>query len=227
MGYRAGRRGARTGRVLLLTCALVCVAVTARAESAEVRVHRGSDDLLVDVSAHDLVDDDVRRALLSGLPARIRLRVELWAARSVLWDELVATHESEARIVYTLLDEHFDVLDESGRTVFSTADAEAVANWVQQVRGLPLCAFDTVRPRRRHYVTAEFRLDPLTVEELKDLHRWLSGTLTGIDERSSVERLSGQLLGLVKGKIGLGDRRRGGRSADFRAETLPPPEGPR
>lgn len=202
---------------------LVCTAGTALAREAQVAVFRGPDDLLVDVRTDDLVDEDVQRALRSGLPARVRLRMELWARRSVLWDELVIALQTEVRVVFTLLDERFDVLDDAGRLVFTSADVADVVRWLENVRALPLCALDELEPGRKHYVTAELRLDPLTVEEVRDLRRWLRGALTEEDERSSVERLSGQLLGVVKGKLGLGDRQRSGRSPSFELEELLPP----
>lgn len=199
---------------------LLGLATSAVASDAEVRVFRGEDDLLVDVRTTDLVNDDVQRALRSGLPARVRLRMELWARRSVLWDELVLTVQTDLRVVYLLIDERFDVLDDTGRLVFTSPEVEEVARWVEDVRAMPLCAFDEIESDRSHYVTAELRLDPLTVEELRDLRRWLRGAFSEDDERSSVERLSGQLLGVVKGKLGLGDRRRSGRSADFEWDAL-------
>lgn len=199
---------------------IMSLAASAAAADAEVEVFVGDDDLLVDVRTTDLVNDDVQRALRSGLPARVRLRVELWARRSVLWDELVLTVQTDLRVVYLLIDERFDVLDDTGQLVFTSADAEDVARWVGSVHALPLCALDEVESNRSHYVTAELRLDPLTVEELRDLRRWLRGAFSEDGERSSVERLSGQLLGVVKGKLGLGDRRRRGRSADFELDAL-------
>ena len=199
---------------------LLLLAAPASARDAQVSVFRGEDDLLVDVHTEGLIDDDVQRALRSGLPARVRLRVVLWARRAVLWDEPVTDVQIDLRVVHVLLDDRYDVLDDTGRLVFTSTEVVEVASWVEDTRALPLCALDELDPDRSHYVTTEMRLDPLTIEELRDLRRWLRGALAEEDDRSSVERLSGQLLGVVKGKLGLGDRRRTGRSANFELDTL-------
>lgn len=234
MEHDARRRSARRdvlrpGRAGLLLGALALVLVTAglaRADDAVLRLDHDEDFLLVDLVAEDLVDDDVRAALRSGLPARVTVRIELWEERGLLWDRVVLGYRSELRLVHRLLDERYDLFDENGERLLSSPDVEEAVLWVETVRGLPLCALDRLEPGKDYYVAAHIRLDPLTVEEIEDLRRWLRGGLADAeDDRGTLERLSGHLLGVLKSQVGLGDRSRETRSGSFDVEGLPGEEG--
>lgn len=203
-----------------LLCLALVVATPVAASELEVEARAVDGQVLVDVHAGSLFDDDLERSLRSGLPARVRLVVELWNERAALWDHFVLDHRSEVRVLYDVLDARYDVFDGGGALLASTAERDEAARWVEEVEGLPLCAVDALDPDERYYVSAEVRLQPMTVEEVRDLERWLRGSLEGGDGEGSVlGRVSRQLFGVLKGRVGLGDRGLRGRSDDFRPEV--------
>lgn len=202
-----------------LLCLVLAVAFPAVvAAELEVEARTVDGQVLVDVRAPLLFDDDLERSLRSGLPARVRLVVELWNERTGLWDHFVLDHRSEIRVLYDVLDARYDVFDGGGVLLASTSERGEAARWVEEVDGLPLCAIEDLHPEDRYYVSAAIRLQPMTVEEVRDLERWLRGSLEGGDGQGSVlGRVSRQLFGVLKGRVGLGDRGLRGRSGDFRA----------
>jgi hypothetical protein len=73
--------------------------VSARGAEVEVGcVAAPGDWLLVTIHTEGLFDAEVLDALHSGLPARLRYDIELWRARSSLWDQLVHAERFEYRI---------------------------------------------------------------------------------------------------------------------------------
>ena len=208
----------RRPTVLALLAVALLVGV-AHADDVRVAVSARDGQVRVDLRAESVFDDGVDRSLRSGLPARVGLAVELWRD-GTLWDDLVLEHRSEHRVLFDLLDERYDVIDDLGEVVLSTTSADSVARWLQRIEGLPLCAVEELDDERDHYVAVTIRLEPLTVAEVRDLERWLRGNLHAGGDRNLLERVSGQLLGVLKGRVGLGNRDVTGRSRDFRRTDL-------
>lgn len=209
-------------RSLLTLLLLLGGIAPARADDVRVDVTARDGQLHVDVRADEVFDDGVERALRSGLPARVTLAVELWRD-GTLWDDFVLEHRSEQRVLYDLLDERFDVIDEFGDVLLRTASADTIARWLEEIDDLPLCSLDDLDRDRSHYVAVSIRLEPLTVEEVRDLERWLSGNLRTAGDDGMLERVSRQLFGVLKGRVGLGDRDAEGRSDDFRPRDVSGP----
>lgn len=197
--------------VLLL---LVAWCVAARADDVAVDVRARDGEILVDFRATGIFDDDVERALRSGLPARVRLVVELWSAAG-WFDSFLLDHRSEHRVLFDVLDERYDVIDDAGEVVLRSPARREIADWLQRVEDLPLCLVEELDPDEKHYVAVKIRLEPLTLEEMRDLERWLRGNLGAEGDESMLTRVSRQLFGVLKGRVGLGERDADGRSSSF------------
>jgi hypothetical protein len=191
----------------------------ARAEGVEVRVFADEELLLVDYSADEVLDAATRRALRQGLPARVRARVQLWRPRPGLWDRLVLEAEVEHRIVFDLLEDRYEVF-EGDNPVLITESIREVEDLLRSTSRLPLCDLAELDAGRMHHVLVEVRVEPLSEEEMRDLERWLDGGMRGHGDRSA---LSKQIFSMVKGRLGLADRERSGRSRGFEPGRLPPP----
>lgn len=203
--------------ILLALC--LVVAPVSYAGDVDVKVESRDGELLVDLRVDGLFDEDVERALRSGLPARVGLAVELWADGG-LWDHFVLDHRSDHRVVFDLLDESYDVVDDRGDFVLREATRDQVADWLQRIDDLPLCLLEDLESGRNHYVAVEVHLAPLTLEEMRDLERWLRGSLRRDEDESMLGRVSRQLFGVLKGRVGLGDRDVDGRSEHFDREGI-------
>ncbi len=184
--------------------------------AASVEVVRAEGRLWVSFRVDDLFGEGVWSSLRSGLPCRIRQRASLWQRRSALWDRRVAELREEYRIVYDLIDETYDLFDVEG-LLESELDPPEITERMSAMPFTPLVEESILLSSQHYYVTVEVEVQPLSVEEVRDLERWLSGSLRG---GSGLGRISSQVIGLFKSQVGLGERRRGARSADFEAESV-------
>ncbi len=119
-----------------------------------------------------LADDDLENAARSGVPIRLRVRVELW--RDGWTDDLVATERWAAVLVYDPLTLEFLVrgrsADAPARRFRSYAEARAAieGNYALQIR-----------PGRsgRYYYLGKLDIETLSLSDIEELERWLQGEL--------------------------------------------------
>ncbi len=156
-----------------------------------------------------LLDQGLREALRSGLPLRVHLRVELW--RKSLFDRLVGTREISFAIVEDPLDHSLTFHTKDGEISFrSPGEAESMMR-----SEYPL----DLEPTRsgRFYYLGTLEVETLSLSDLEELERWLSGEVQpAVEGRGSVagalERGLGRLFVRV---IGLPTRQYEARTGTF------------
>lgn len=131
---------------------------------------------------------ELEDAALSGVPIRVRIRVELWRDR--FFDQLVETADWASVIVYEPIGEQFFVrtMAEAGRA--RRADTFAAARGLLERVYTP-----AMRPRERgrYYYTASLQIETLSISDLEELERWLQGELQpAVSGRRSVPRAIGK-----------------------------------
>jgi hypothetical protein len=203
--------------VALVLGAAVCPA------AAEVSLAVSAEDgtVYVDARATGLFGPDLDEALRSGLPARVRIELVLWERRSGIWDREVVRGSWGVSVLFDLLDETYSVLGAEGIPLMESGDLGEVEEFVAGVNLWPLCSLDVLDGGRRHYLGAKFGVEPLSVDEVRDLEHWLSGSVLQLDRLRDVP---GQLVGILRSRLGLGERSERGRSADFVPLELPLPD---
>lgn len=139
-----------------------------------------------------LADDELERAATSGLPLRVRVRVELWKDR--IFDQLVDTTSWSTVIVHEPIGEQFFVRSLPARRGSRRASTFASAR--QAVESEYLL---NMRPpgQGRYYYTVSLQIETLSLSDLEELERWLQGELQ--------PAVSGQRS--VPGAIGQGAKR--------------------
>jgi hypothetical protein len=119
-----------------------------------------------------LEDPSLEEAARSGLPLRIRVRVELWKDGWV--DNLVASESWTSVLLFEPLGREYIVRPnpQPGTALRFPTYAAARRNLEREY---PL----TMRPRRpgRYYYTATLELETFSLSELDELERWLQGEL--------------------------------------------------
>lgn len=119
-----------------------------------------------------LADAELADATRSGLPVRLRIRVELW--RDEFVDDLIESTSWSTVIAYEPLTRRFFVRSTAGDShsrMFTTFDAARTA----VERAHPLRSF--ARREGRYYFTASLDIETLSLSDLKELERWLQGDL--------------------------------------------------
>lgn len=207
-------------RVLAALIMLGALPLAARAD-VDVAVSAEDGILYVDALVTGVFDEELDRALRSGLPARASVELVLWEQRSGLWDREVVRDEWQVSVVFDVVNEGYTVFDEGGRLMLETVDLAEVEVFVSGIDLLPLCDLEEIDPDRSHYLGMRFTIEPLSVDEVRDLERWLRGN---VRDGGRLRDVPGQLVGVLRNRLGLGGQSERGRSPEFRPDELPSPE---
>lgn len=151
-------------------------------------------------------------AARSGVPVRVRIRVELWRDR--LFDQLVDSTSWSTVIVYEPLGEQFFARSLPAGTGGRRFDSFAAARTA--VEGSYTLPLQPSAPGR-YYYTATLQVETLSLSDLDELERWLQGELQpAVSGQRPVPRAVGQgARRLVLRLLDLPQRRIDARSDRF------------
>ena len=206
---------ARFGSVFAIVAGLLCAPRLGAQNNAPLAVaHDASNNHRGVLRLGDvLADNELRDAVRSGLPLRIRFRVELWKDRLV--DELMGAEQWTTVLTFDPLSEEYTVrmraLGNSSKS-FPEYDAARAA-----IEGAYLVS---LRPgeKGRFYYIADVAIETLSLSDLDELERWLKGELqpavTG--DRSIPGALGQGARRLFMRVLSLPERRYEVRSGRFR-----------
>lgn len=207
--------------VLFLTVALPASAQRGGGPQLEVSVlAANSPPAGASVRAQRLLGDaQMRQLLLSGFPAALRFRLELWRVGG-LFNDIEAATLWDVLVRYDPYNQQYYVVRRKGERETESLgpfpELEAVE--VELAKAYPLA----LRPRRagiRYYYNVVLDVESLSVSDLDELQRWLSGELQPAVRGkraplSALRRGVGTLLSRVLG----GEKRHyEARSGTFRA----------
>ena len=194
---------------LVLAALAVTAAQTAAQAPLAVRVEEGAP--VVDVG--DVLDDPaLADAVRSGLPLRMRFRIELW--RDTWFDDLVQQATWTSVLAYEPLEQRFLAVgpgaDSIGRYT-TYADARAV---LEQAYTPPVQPVE----EGAHYYLAYLEIETLSLSDLDELERWLRGELEPAvrGDRSVSGAIGTGLKRILVRVLGLPARRYEARSELFR-----------
>ena len=115
---------------------------------------------------------EIEHAARSGLPVRVRMKVELWKDRFL--DQLVDSTSWMVVIAFEPIGEQFFVRSHPGaggaRRYPSFVDARRMVESDYPLKLQP-------RERGRYYYTATVQIERLSISDLEELERWLQGEL--------------------------------------------------
>lgn len=203
-------RGLRPAALLLLALLALAGPARAQGERLSVAATGAAEGWRPAVRARGLLGDPgLRDALHSGLPLRIRFRVELW--EKSVFDRLVGTHRAALAVLQDPLDGAFTLDNGRAEQRFrSLAEVESA------VEGAFAASLHPTR-RGRFYYIAVLEIETLSLSDLEELQRWLRGEARpAVEGRRSVGRAveSGLRRAVVR-VMGLPTRKYEARSATF------------
>ena len=117
-------------------------------------------------------DGALVEAVRSGLPLRIRLRVQLW--KDGFFDSQVGQHDWRASVIFDPLTRRFRVQTSHDE------GTEVEVNTLEEAReALQLSLDIPLRPREsgKYYYVAGLEMETLSLSDLEELQRWLQGEL--------------------------------------------------
>jgi hypothetical protein len=142
-------------------------------EGPPARLHLQPETGVARLELGELMSDSrVLEAVHSGLPLRIRIRVQLW--KDGFFDSQEGQHQWRASVIFDPLTRRYRVqaLGPPGGEVMVNTLEEAQAMFRQSLE-VPL------RPRGsgRYYYLADVEVETLSLSDLEELQRWLQGDL--------------------------------------------------
>ena len=171
-----------------------------------VRVTRVEDHVTVALGMSRVLSPRVRESLERGMPATVRLSVELWRARPGWFDERVGSERLEMRIARNAWSDEFQMRRQAGPlfTLLDLDETERELGRPIRVRVLPRAR---LLPEARYYAIVRAEVKPLTVEDIEEVEDWLSGEAkrTGKPGPGSIARLPAFMMGLLANLSGHGD----------------------
>ena len=203
----------RAARCFALAGALVLCAASLHAQSVVVshdQAH-GSRGVLRLIDA--LADRELESAARSGLPLRIRFRMEMWKDGVV--DDLLGAEQWTTVLTFDPLSERYVV-----RTRAATGTARSFTDYQSARAAVEGAYMVSLRPNGegRFYYTGVVTIETLSLSDLDELERWLKGELqpavTG--DRSLPGALGQGAKRLFMRVLSLPERRFEGRSNRFR-----------
>lgn len=213
---------ARRAGTLVLVALLAGTAATALAvDLSDVRVTHVEQWLAVSLRTTQVLSPRVRDSLERGMPATVRLSVDVWKVRLGWFDQLVRTERAELRVARNAWSDEYQMRRQAGPlvTLLDLDEVEREFERPIRVRVLPVAALD---PDARYYAIARIEVKPLTVEDIEEVERWLSGEAKRVGKPGpgSIARLPAYMIGVLANLAGLGDETATHRTGTFTQRDL-------
>ncbi|WP_437288599.1 hypothetical protein [Sorangium sp. So ce406] len=176
------------------------------------------------VSFRDVVDGEISKKLLSGLPTVITMRGYLFHESG---GTPLALAAKSCRVVYDLWDEVFRIqlVQAGGQSSTVAVNVEGVLRNCAEARRLPLAERSLLRDGSRYFVAVLVEVNPMSAEMLDRIKRWVTRP-PGSTAIGPGDSLFGSFVGLFVTRIGNADRKLAFRTQPFLPPAPPPPQSP-
>jgi hypothetical protein len=158
------------------------------------------------------------------MPATVRLTVELWRVRPGWFDQQVRVERAEVRIARNAWSDEFQMRRQAGPLV-TLVDLDETERELSRPTRVRLHPVANLFPEARYYAIARVEVKPLTVEDIEEVERWLSGEAerAGKPGPGSIARLPAYLVRVLANLSGLGDETAAVRTGNFTRAALERP----
>lgn len=233
------RRGTRAGAAAPFASAIfapalfasmllaLATAAPAGAESLTIvlgRPHFTGDSLAIDWRITSLLDDAARRSLESGVGADLVITLEVWRKRRLWFSKVEASRVFEYSALFDERSRRFELLERGGgkRAFSSVGDLE---QFLAAPAAVAIAAGSTLSPTSRYFIAITVELKPLTLEAMRRIEWWMSGSPAPKDEDEDGggapgSGLTGRLIGIAADLSGFGDRTGSDKTEAFRIAEI-------
>lgn len=180
--------------------------------------------VIASINYRDVVDAEISKKLLSGLPTVIAMRAYIFREGK---NEPIALAAKTCRIVYDLWDEVFRLqIAQPGSSVSTIAvNTEGVLRNCAEARKIPLIERSLLKDNTKYFIAALVEVNPVSAEMLDRIKRWVSRP-NGSAAIGPGDSLFGSFVGLFVTRIESADKRITFRSQSFLPPVPPPPKEP-
>lgn len=181
-----------------------------------------NEDFSVDFHVDELFDEAVTDGLERGFTVGITYQVELWKVRNNWFDQLLTRQVLQYKTGYNKFDRRYFWRSESeefGPESLVSSSFEKIKQKCSVHKGIVLAEKDDFDVEDRYYVVITGILEPLSVENIDEMRKWLGGEVSGLELKENPEdspkKLTRRFLTFIKNITGFGDRHYAGRSGEF------------
>ncbi len=170
----------------------------------------------ISLAYRDVVDAEISKKLLSGLPTVIAMRGYVF--REGGGSDPVALTAKSCRVVYDLWDEVFRIqlTQPGGQSSAIAVNVEGVLRNCAEVRRMALVERSLLADDARYFVACLVEVNPVSAEMLDRIKRWVTRP-NGSAAIGPGDSLFGSFVGLFVARIGDADRRAVFRTQPFAA----------
>ena len=179
-------------------------------------------ELRINFHSDKLFDKSVLDGLERGFTVSITYQIELWMKRNNWFDKSLGRKIIHYRVGYSRFNQRYVWLNETrgfGSEQLKTSSLEKLERKCSVHTAIALADTSELEEDKRYYVLIQGFLEPLSVENIEEMRRWLSGEVEGLDLKDSPEKspqkITNRLLTFIKNISGFGDRQYRGRSRNF------------
>ena len=171
------------------------------------------------VKWRDVVNTDIRRKLLSGLPTVIVTRAYVFVEGKAA---PVALSVKTCRVVYDLWDEVFRIRMKHGGHARDTVavNVEGVLRRCAEARRMAVVKMKVMSPKKPHFVGVLVEVNPLSKAMMERIRRWVSRP-HGAGAVGPGDSLFGSFVGLFITKVPDADRMLAFRTQVFVPKKVP------
>lgn len=179
----------------------------------------------------DGFDAETRRSINGGLPITVRYTAELWRKRRFWFDKQIDSRVRTFRVSYNPGEKLYSVTG-SGRRRRETFESLDAALDRLSPRTVEIHERWELENKHTYYATLEMAIQPLTLQEFRELEGWVSGRIRGDggSEAPSEEDeggVTGAFFDFFLDLAGFGDKIHEAETPGFKADHLQElPEGP-
>ena len=157
-----------------------------------------------------MFNKDVFQGLQKGMTAAVEYQIQLWKQQKNWVDQLVTETTYRMKIGYDAWERRYVLMRATGESVF--LDEDGVWEQCARLSAFPLLEAGKLEPERRYRIVIRITFQPMSMENVEDIKRWLSGEAEGINptairtDQSPLKKAGDWLLNLVVNLSGFGDK---------------------
>ncbi len=201
-------------------------------ELSDVRVSERQGYVTVSFRMESVLSDRIRNTLERGMPATVLVSLDVWRHRGGWFDELIENRTVIMRFYRDTWSDEYRLARQI-EPESALPDIAAVERQLARPMRVAVTRVANLEPGEHYYAIVQVTVKPLTVQELEEVEKWLSGEArrAGKPGPASIARLPQYLVGVLANLSGLGDEVTSVRTETFDLERLfatpPQPGAPR
>ena len=168
-----------------------------------------NNQVMAHVEISELVDGELILGLKKGMTATLEYEVQLWQKRR--WsDKLLEARYHRMKLAWDPWSKRYTVETRTQRPLL-LSEAGLIKRCTQ-FENLRVAPTDQLEKNEKYYIALKVILKPMSVENMDEITKWLSGEVKDIDPKQissapkTKKRAGNWLMGLALNLTGFGDR---------------------